>query len=413
MNDIHNDPGRIPPAAPPPGGGGPRRRRRVLWTGAFVAGGVLASAAAMPALATASPAPAHAAAAVRPAFPDAETFTYQGPVTQRVIVPAGASSALVEVIGAHGGYTEAPCCPVILTRGGPGAVVSGLIRVSPGQTLNMKVGQYGGNGIYNETPGKGGWGATGNGGRGGSGANRDGGGGGGSTQLMIGSSIVAVAGGGGGAGGFGFIYPADSGGAGGSGDRSPGGGVNGSGPGAGKGGAGGGNIQGVGGAVGGNGSNVGGGGGGGGDGRPGGSGGGGGGFGAGGGGGGGAGNSYFTTAVQSGTIARGPGDETDGKVIIRWQGTPQRPVCPDQTVSVPANGSGVPIRLRCTELSRPEYFQLVHLPDHGFLENRNFQAGTFTYVPDAGYTGTDSLVFVAYSGGVSSAPATITFRVGQ
>jgi hypothetical protein len=413
MNDNnHTQPGRIPPAAPQPGGGDRRRRRRMLWPSALAAGGVLAIAVAAPALAMASPAPAQAAAAVRPAFPEVETSTYQGHATQSVLVPAGANAASVEVIGARGGWTEGTCCPVIVTHGGPGAVVSGVIRVSPGQTLNLKIGQYRGNGVGNKTPGQGGWGPTGNGGRGGSGANRDGGGGGGSTQLMIGSSTVAVAGGGGGAGGFGFIYPADSGGTGGSGDRSPGGGVSGSGPGAGKGGAGGGNTQGVGGAVGGNGSNVGGGGGGGGDGRPGGSGGAGGGFGAGGGGGGGAGNSYFTSLLQSGTIGRA-GDDADGKIIIRWQGTPQRPVCSDQTISVAYNSPGVPIRLRCTELSRPEYFQLVSLPDHGFLDNRNLQAGTMTYVPHAGYTGTDSLIFVAVSGGVFSAPGTVTFHVGQ
>ena len=224
--------------------------------------------------------------------------------------------------GSPGIRSPRRCCPVILTRGGPGAVVRGVIRVSPGQTLSMKVGQYGGNGTGNTTPGQGGWGATGNGGRGGSGANRDGGGGG-STQLMIASSTVAVAGGGGGAG-----------------------------------------------------------------------------------------NSYFTSLLQSGTIGRAGGDEADGRVIIRWQGTPQPPVCFDQTVAVPPNSPGVPVTLRCGNLSRPEYFRLVNLPDHGFLDNRIFQAGTMTYVPDHGYAGTDSLIFVTYSGGLWSAPATVTFRVG-
>ncbi|GEM_PF-3094534 len=413
MNDNHSGPARLPATSERPGGSGPRRGLRTWLTGrhrALAAAGTLAIIAAMPALTAASPARAHSPAAA--SFPEVEIFTYRGPVTQTVTVPAGVTSASVEVIGARGGYTEGTCCPLILTRGGPGAVVRGVIRVSPGQTLNMKVGQYGGNGIGNTTPGQGGWGATGNGGRGGSGANRDGGGGGGATQLMIGSSTVAVAGGGGGAGGFGFVFPADSGGAGGSGDSTPGGGVNGSGPGAGKGGAGGGNTQGVGGGAGGNGTNVGGGGGGGGDGRPGGSGGSGGSFGAGGGGGGGAGNSYFTSLLQSGTIGRAGGDETNGRVIIRWQGTPQPPVCLDQTVSVPANSPGVPVTLRCSNLTRPEYFRLISLPDHGFLDNRNLQAGTMTYVPDNGYTGTDSLTFAAYSGGFWSAPATVTFRVG-
>ena len=197
-------------------------------------------------------------------------------------------------------------------------------------------------------------------------------------------------------------------GAGGSGDATPGGGVNGSGPGAGKGGRGGGQSTPAGGA-GGNGSSVGGGGGGGGSGVAGGSGGGG--FGAGGGGGGGAGSSSYTALLKSASIGRS-GDETNGRVIIRWNGASQAPECLNQTIIVPRNSPGVPFRLLCTDLSRPASFRILTLPDHGFLDNRNFTAGTFTYVPDTGYAGTDSLTFQAVSGGLVSAPATVTFVVG-
>jgi hypothetical protein len=399
MNDNHTQ----------SGDSGPRRRRRMMWPGALVAGGVLAVAAAMPALA-ASPAPAHAQAAVRAAFPEVEILTYQGPVTQNVTVPAGVNSASVEVIGAHGGWTEGTCCPFMRPQGGDGTVVSGRITLKAGQTLGIRVGQYGGNGNIS-SPGQGGWGSTGNGGRGGTASNRDGGGGGGSSSLAIDGQRVAIAGGGGGAGGFGFIDPADSGGAGGNGGMPAGGGSNGSGPGAGKGGRGAGENQ-TDGGRGGNGSHVGGGGGGGGSGTVGGSGGGGGGFGAGGGGGGGAGSSLATTKLMSATFGRSS-NETDGRVIIRWQGTPQAPVCPNQTVSVPSNSPGVPFRLRCSDTSRPESFRVLGLPDHGFLDNRNLQAGTMTYVPETGYSGSDSMTFQAVSGGLWSAPATVTFLIGQ
>jgi hypothetical protein len=414
MNENHPGPGRRGPAAPQPSDSGSRRRRRIGWPAVLVAVSVLLITGALPGMAAASPAPAQGTAVARDQaavrFPEVEIFTYQGPVTQTVIVPAGAVSARVEVIGARGGYTEGTCCPLLITRGGPGAVVSGLLAVSPGQRLSIKVGQYGGNGNLNHSPGSGGWGATGNGARGGSGSNRDGGGGGGSSSLAIDGATVAIAAGGGGGGGMGFIDPADSGGPGGSGDATPGGGVNGHGPGAGKGGRGGGQSTPAGGA-GGNGSYVGGGGGGGGSGVAGGSGGGGGGFGAGGGGGGGAGSSTYTALLRSATIGRS-GDETNGRVIIRWNGTSQPPECLNQTISVPRNSPGVPFQLLCTDLSRPESFRILTLPDHGFLDKRNFTAGTFTYVPDTGYAGTDSLTFQAVSGGLVSAPATVTFLVG-
>jgi hypothetical protein len=414
MNDDYPKPGLLEPAAPRPGDSGSRRRRRISRRAALVAVSSLLITVAVPGLAVASPALAHDRAAARDlaavTFPEVEIFTYQGAVTQTVIVPAGAVSASVQVIGARGGYTEGTCCPLLITRGGPGAVVTGLLQVSPGQRLSIKVGQYGGNGNLNHSPGAGGWGATGNGARGGSGSNRDGGGGGGSSSLAIDGAAVAIAAGGGGGGGMGFIDPADSGGGGGSGDATPGGGVNGNGPGAGKGGHGGGQSTPAGGA-GGNGSYVGGGGGGGGSGVAGGSGGGGGGFGAGGGGGGGAGSSSYTALLTSATIGRS-GDETNGRVIIRWNGTSQAPECPNQTIIVPRNSPGVPFRLLCADLSRPESFRILTLPDHGFLDNRNFTMGTFTYVPDTGYAGTDSLTFQAVSGGLVSAPATVTFVVG-
>jgi hypothetical protein len=389
-----------------------RRGGNRRW--ALAAGTAAATGAATAALALSGAGPASAQApAPRAAATQAvtETFGYVGPETQTVVVPEGTGSAEVRVTGAMGGKTCNDAGTSCETAGGDGARVSGTIVVRPGQVLAVQVGGYGGNSQGNQNPGPGGWGPTGHGGRGGTASNRDGGGGGGSSSLAIDGQRVAIAGGGGGAGGFGFIDPADSGGAGGNGGMPAGGGSNGSGPGAGKGGRGAGENQ-TDGGRGGNGSHVGGGGGGGGSGTVGGSGGGGGGFGAGGGGGGGAGSSLATTKLVSATFGRSS-NETDGRVIIRWQGTPQAPVCPNQTVSVPSNSPGVPFRLRCSDTSRPESFRVLGLPDHGFLDNRNLQAGTMTYVPETGYSGSDSMTFQAVSGGLWSAPATVTFLIGQ
>jgi hypothetical protein len=342
------------------------------------------------------------------ALPVTETFNYQGPVTQTAVVPPGTAFALVDVVGAHGGYTEGTCCPFIKTAGGDGAGVTGRVGVSPGQVLSLKVGQYGGNGDVNRNPGPGGWGATGNGGRGGGASTRDGAGGGGASSLAIAGQTIVIAGGGGGAGGMGFIDPADNGGAGGSTGSSVDGGLNGKGPGAGKGGGGGANGSPPGGG-GGNGSASGGAGGGAGAGAVGGKGGAGGGFGGGGGGGGGGGSSSYTSRLEIPSLARATGDTTNGRITITWIGLPQSL---DQTVDVPLSSPGVPFRLHFTEASRPDSFRILSLPEHGHVDNRNLKTGTMTYVPVAGYSGTDSMTFESLTGTTASAPATVTFVIG-
>jgi hypothetical protein len=274
--------------------------------------------------------------------------------------------------------------------------------------LTLKVAGYGGDGDLNQHPGSGGWGATGYGGRGGSGTYGDGGGGGGATSIQLGSDTVIVAGGGGGAGGRG-PSDVDSGGPGGSSGTTADPGHDGKGPGAGKGGRAGASGTGSGGS-GGKGAHLGGGGGGGGAGQLGGDGGGGGGFGAGGGGGGGAGTSFRSAAVQFTSVVRGGTSDGNGLIFITWLEA-SAPVCHDQSVFVPASSPGVPFRLQCTDFSHPTSFRVVTLPDHGLLDDRDLYAGTFTYVPLPGYTGTDSMVFQALHGDLASAPATVTFNI--
>jgi hypothetical protein len=253
------------------------------------------------------------AAAVTKA-PQTEQFGYVGAVAQRVVVPAGAKSAEVRVIGGKGGGTKTQLNTI---TGGDGAQVSGQITVSPGEVLTLKVAGYGGDADENVHPGAGGWGATGNGGRGGGSSNGDGAGGGGASGLEIGGQTVVLAGGGGGGGGRGFASRFDVGAPGGSSGTTVDPGHNGKGLGAGKGGAGAGHSGPTGGG-GGNGTNQGGAGGGGGAGATGGQGGGGGGTGGGGGGGGGAGSSHYTSQLHAPSVVRGTTSDGNGLIFITW-----------------------------------------------------------------------------------------------
>jgi hypothetical protein len=380
-------------------------------------GALAVGVAGAAALAITGPAAAPAQATVRttagraqPAPGATETFGYVGPGTQTTVVPPGTGRAEVRVIGAMGGATFDGASR---TTGGDGALVTGLIGMQAGQVLSIQVGGYGGDADSNLNPGPGGWGPTGNGGRGGgahSYASIDGGGGGGATSLAVAGATVVIAGGGGGAGGRGFTSDIGAGGPGGSSGTTVDPGHNGKGPGGGAGGGGGGNGTPAGGS-GGNGTNTGGGGGGGGAGYVGGSGGAGGSTGGGGGGGGGAGSSHYTTALQGASVVRGTAAGGNGEVQITWITT--TPECFGETVHVPFDSPGVTFRLRCSDTtSRPTGFRIVSYPNHGFVENRDFVTGTFTYVPVAGYRGIDTLVYQGLHGTVPSAPADVTFVIG-
>jgi Bacterial Ig-like domain (group 3) len=266
--------------------------------------------------------PASAAQARQPIAAVTETFGYVGPMDQTVVVPEGAISAQLRVIGGHGG---SDCRVSGCIEGGDGAAVTGTITVAAGQVLTLQVAGRGGDNFGNIRPGDGGWGWA-DGGRGGSasGGSSDGAGGGGASGVQVSAcpppacplTQVAVAGGGGGTGGTGYFPSVDPGGPGGSSGATVDPGHNGGGPGHGTGGAGAGNGAPAGGA-GGTGEHVGGAGGGGGAGATGGSGGGGGGFGGGGGGGGGAGSS-LTTGLISPTVIRGTTSDGNGLIEITW-----------------------------------------------------------------------------------------------
>ena len=258
--------------------------------------------------------------------------------TQSFTVPAGVTELQITVRGGAGGSGFSGGSTA--GAGGSGTQVTGLLGVSPGQTLYMSVGSAGGSATspngscgFND-PGdisNGGGGGSSNdlgkiGGGGGRGdlCGGGGGGGGGADTILMqnnGYALSVDAGGGGGGGGGGGIA-GYGGGAGGSGGSTAGNGGAGSGPGHGSGGAGAGHSNP--GGEGGDGSNdavyyssAGGGGGGGAGYKNGGSEGGYGTAGAGGGGGGGAGNTYVANWIGKATVTAGPAG-VDGVVVFSY-----------------------------------------------------------------------------------------------
>lgn len=122
------------------------------------------------------------------AAPQTDTFTSDG----TFVVPAGVTSIDVELVGGSGGTCDNGGAGI--TPGGLGAVVTTTLAVTPGSTIQVRIG---GQGTCTIPSGAGVGGANG----GGDGGDAQGGGGGGATDLRVGSALtdrIAVAGGGGG-----------------------------------------------------------------------------------------------------------------------------------------------------------------------------------------------------------------------
>jgi len=141
------------------------------------------------------------------------SFAYTGTI-QTWTVPAGVTSIQVDVIGAAGGTSQSGAL------GGCGGEVVCSLAVTPGQILNVLVGNMGGSGFITGGPG----GSTGPGVSGGAGGTSlsffggGGGGGGGASDIRIGGVALAnrvVAAGGGGGGGDDCSFGTETGGAGG------------------------------------------------------------------------------------------------------------------------------------------------------------------------------------------------------
>jgi hypothetical protein len=156
------------------------------------------------------------------AQPPTQTFDYTG-AEQSYVVPADITALKVVAVGAPGGagreLTDATGSP-----GGDGARVTGVISVTPGETIYVEVGGSGADAGVDTTGGLGGFNGGGNGG----GTTEDppggGGGGGGASDVRtvscdapceplapasLASRLLVAAGGGGGGGGFDNAYDQD------------------------------------------------------------------------------------------------------------------------------------------------------------------------------------------------------------
>jgi len=119
------------------------------------------------------------------------TFDYTGAVVTRV-VPEGMHTLTID-LWAGSGATMSPGSGFRDAGGGGAAYI--VIRVQPGDVLDIYVGQGGGAGIEDVEGGAGGWP---DGGDGGLGSSTGAGGGGGSSRVYLNGILIAIAGGGGG-----------------------------------------------------------------------------------------------------------------------------------------------------------------------------------------------------------------------
>jgi hypothetical protein len=138
----------------------------------------------------------------------AREFVFTGGAAH-YIVPAGLCRIRIEAAAASGGFQGASGTPAL------GARVAATVRVSPGETLLVRIGGRGGTAL-GTTPGRGGWNGGGEGGaaldRGDGRPGSAGSGGGGATDVRRGAGklqdriLVAGGGAGGGGGGIGGPY---------------------------------------------------------------------------------------------------------------------------------------------------------------------------------------------------------------
>jgi Bacterial Ig-like domain (group 3) len=292
---------------------------------------LLAVAVLLPSIGSVGALAAPAAHADTPFPTVSQTFNFTGS-QQTFVVPGGVAFLDLTVDGGSGGSGYSSSTGGKRGAGGPGAQVTGMVAVHPGDHLDFAVGSAGGkgtkppkgcDGVNHDYPSQGGGAGYGGGGLGGAAElciAGGGGGGGGVTSVYLNGfgsgTLEAVAGGGGGGGGGGGVA-GYKGGVGGTAAASPGDGGDGTGLGHGSGGTGGGGgVQGGGWA--GPATSGGGGGGGGGGHQHSGSGGTAGDVGAGAGGGGGAGDSYSDALLFDGVAPAGNGTDADGLLTVTY-----------------------------------------------------------------------------------------------
>jgi len=110
----------------------------------------------------------------------------------------------------------------------------------------------------------------------------------------------------------------------------------------------------------------------------------------------------------------GASDRDFGLYIFRYTGpgAAAAPECEDVAVSTAA-GTPVTVPLTCTDANNNTLtLSTTSGPANGTLGTINQSAGSVTYTPNAGFTGTDTFAFVANDGAADSDEATATITVG-
>jgi hypothetical protein len=107
----------------------------------------------------------------------------------------------------------------------------------------------------------------------------------------------------------------------------------------------------------------------------------------------------------------GMDDSNTAKVSITVVHVNGPPTAEPQSVSVD-EGHSIEITLAGSDPEGDELtFSISTAPAHGSLEDLDSESGTVTYVPDAGYSGTDSFEFVVSDGESDSEPATVGITI--
>lgn len=135
---------------------------------------------------------------------DSTTFNYFTTAAQIYVVPSGVTQLTIQARGGDGAGASGSG---FQSCGGAGALVTTVVDVNPGETLNIYVAGRGIHGTGDLSGSTGGWGY----GSGGTGDGYGGGGGGGATAVILSGAPLVVAGGGGGAGRISGAFGGDAG----------------------------------------------------------------------------------------------------------------------------------------------------------------------------------------------------------
>jgi Bacterial Ig domain len=120
-------------------------------------------------------------------------------------------------------------------------------------------------------------------------------------------------------------------------------------------------------------------------------------------------NDGFSGTDSFGYLAANKGgDSNDAAVTIDVSDPP--PVCTDVPTSTPYQ-TAVEIQLSCTGTG-PFNFDVPSSTAHGTITNLDSSAGTLTYTPNNGYSGTDSFEYLASNDGGDSNDASVMVDVG-